>query len=403
MRTCIMHIDFDAFFASVEQIRTPRLAGRPVIVGNGVIASCSYEARKFGLLAGMSLRQARKLCPQAIILDGHYQVYRAFAEQVFDICREITCNLETYLDEAYGDLTGTERYYQGYLNAGRQLRERITKATRLPVTIGLGPNRMVAKMAGKSVKPRGLRLIPEPEIDEFIKEQPIGHLPGVGRTIEKTLTILGVRMIGELRAFSADDLRTLFGAPGAVLYDRCRGKDTAVLNPREIPTTISRETAFHNATIEMDTIKGMLYYLIERAMRTTRSLGLKAKTALVKIRYSDSSNESKQRSLPQPTALDKEVYDLALRLLEQLYTRRAALRHIGVVLSNFSYGGDDHRQGLLFDDRNELKFSRLYNAIDTVRARYGHSALVVGRSLDLLGKLRQDSYGYVLRTPSLTK
>jgi len=400
-RPCILHIDFDAFFASVEQLRSPQLRGRPVIVGNGVIASCSYEARRFGCSAGMSLRQARNLCPEAVILDGNYPVYRCFADQVFELCGEFACGLETYLDEAYCELTGTERYHGGYLNAARRLKERIDRQVSLSVTVGLGPNRMMAKMAGKSVKPAGLREVLPGEVEAFICDRPIEDLPGIGRAAARSLHALGIRTVADLRELSAEDLRVLFGVNGLAMYERGRGRDTAAINEREVPRTISRETTFHRETIDPAEIRAMLYYLTERALRTTRSLGLKVKTVGLRVYYTDFTGDTRSRTLPEPTTLDRDAYELALELLDRTHTRRAALRHIGVVLSNFSR--DTGFQAPLFDEREEGRFRSLYRCIDTIRDRFGHSAVVAGRSLDLLGKLEQDSHGYVLRTPSLTK
>ena len=400
-RPCILHLDFDAFFASVEQLRNPGLRGRPVIVGNGVIASCSYEARRFGCSAGMALREARRRCPQVVILDGNYPVYRCFAERVFAMCGEFACGLETYLDEAYCELTGTERYHGGYLNAARQLRQRIASEVGLSVTIGLGPNRMLAKMAGKSVKPNGLREIVPSEVESFICDRPVRDIPGVGHATARTLQTMGVRTVSDLREFSADDLQALFGANGLAIHERSRGRDTQAISEREIPRTISRETTFHRETIDQDEIQAMLYYLVERAMRTARGLGLKVKTLGLRVRYTDFAGTTRSRSLREPTVLDRDMYEVAMELLERTHTRRAALRHIGVVLSNFSR--DRGFQTPLFDERDEERYRSLYSSIDTIRRRFGHSALVVGRSLDLLGKLEQDSHGYVLRTPSLTK
>src|SRR5437773_9516424 len=176
----VLHVDIDAFFAAIEQQRDPRLAGRPVIVGAGVIASCSYQARAFGLRAGMPLSEARRLCPEAVILEGHAQVYRCFAEQIFARCRCLAPAVETYLDEAYCDLTGTERLHGDLVEAAGALKADIRAATGLTVTCGIGPNRMLAKLIGKTVKPDGLRRIHPPEADAFLCDRPIEPLAGVG-------------------------------------------------------------------------------------------------------------------------------------------------------------------------------------------------------------------------------
>jgi len=396
-----MHVDIDAFFASVEQIRDPRLRGRPVIVGSGVIASCSYEAREFGLRAGMTLRKARKLCREVVILEGHYPTYRCFGEKVFGLCRQFAPHVETHLDEAYCGLTGTEGLYHHPRNAGRLLKEKVTAETGLTVSIGIGTNRMIAKMAGSSGKPDGLVVVGEGDEEEFVRELPVEKLPGVGHSRLEVLRKLNITTIGELRRLDRESLEALFGASGLALYERCRGRDSRVIAEREIPKSISRETAFHEDTADTSEIEGMLYYLIERAARSMRALGLKCKTVGVHVRYSDSQSERRSRSLPWPTQLDNELFALARQMLRRLHTRRARLHSIGVQLSRFSMG--HQRQREFFGERNADKLANLYWCLDRLRQRFGHSVIVAGKSLDGLGKLRKDRYGFILRTPCLTK
>lgn len=398
----ILHADIDAFFASVEQIRYPSLRGKPVVVGAGVIASCSYEARRFGLTAGMRLTEARRRCPAVIILEGHEKVYRAFAERIFAICRTMSPAVETYLDEAYCDLTGTERHHGGdLLEVGRRFRDRVRRETGLPVTVGLGSSRMVAKMASKSVKPEGLHRVPAGEEDRFIRSLPVEKLPGVGRATADVLHRLNVTTIEDLRALSIDHLEKLFGVVGRALHERCRGRDTRPVSAREIPGSISRETSFHHDTIDPGEIAGMLYYLAERAVRTARGLSLKTRTVQVRVRYSDSGGDGASRSLPVPSDRDEEVYAVARELLARVHTRRESLHGIGVVLSNFV--PDSAGQLDLFDAGRGPRLDRLYESLDRVRNRFGHSAVVAGKSVALIGRLPQDGYGFVLRTPSLTK
>jgi len=203
MDRTVLHVDIDAFFASIEQLRDPRLAGRPVIVGAGVIASCSYEARRAGLRAGMTLTEARRLCPEAVVVEGHAQVYRCYAERIFERCRELSPDVETYLDEAYVELTGTERAHGGLVSAAERLRRSIRDDTGLTVTCGIGPNRMLAKLVGKTVKPDGLACVGAGEAEAFLADRPIEQLAGVGHAHAKTLRTLNVHTIGDLRAFPA--------------------------------------------------------------------------------------------------------------------------------------------------------------------------------------------------------
>jgi DNA polymerase-4 len=397
----ILHVDIDAFFAAIEQLRDPRLRGRPVIVGAGVIASCSYEARRHGLRAGMALSEARLLCPDAVILEGHAQTYRCFAERIFDCCREVSPALETYLDEAYCELTGTQRLHGDLMAAARHLKERVRATTGLTVTCGIGPNRMLAKLIGKTVKPDGLARIEAHEADAFLRDLPIEKLAGVGHAHAKTLRSMNIRSIGELRALTPEVLEALFGAPGRLLHGRCRGEDTAIVSEREIPLSISRETSFHRDTADRAEVEGMLEYLVGRGCRAARELDIKPRTVAVRLRYSDGEHAEQARSLEVPSDTDPVVLAMALALLKRLFTRRVALHLIGVTLSGFASRLAE--QGLLFGETEAGRSNALYRAFDGVRSAFGHGVLVSGRALHLKGRVDEDRHGFVLRTPSLTK
>ena len=397
----VLHVDIDAFFAAIEQQRDPRLQGRPVIVGAGVIASCSYEARRFGLRAGMALAEARRLCPEAVILEGHAQIYRCFAETIFGLCRGVAPAVESYLDEAYCDLAGTERLHGDLLEAARGLKQAIREATGLSVTCGLGPNRMLAKLIGKTVKPDGLARIAAAEAEAFLHDRPVEQVAGVGHAHARTLRSMNVRTAGEMQALPVAALERLFGAPGRLLYERCRGRDTAVVNEREIPLSISRETSFHRDTADRAEIEGMLEYLIGRACRSARELGIRPRTVATRLRYSDGEFAESARTLSAPSETDPVLVGHALELLHRLFTRRVALHGVGVTLSQFERAGGE--QGELFGEREAGRRAALYRAFDAIRGDFGHGVLVSGRALHLKGRLEEDEHGFVLRTPSLTK
>jgi DNA polymerase-4 len=471
----MVHVDVDAFFASVEQLLVPALRGRPVIVGSGVIASCSYEARACGLRAGMALHQARKLCPQAVILAGDCQIYRCFAEHVWDVCRRFTCGLETFLDEAYGDATGILSY--GPPPAlGRELRDAVRREVGLPVSVGLAANRMMAKLASAAAKPKPgaphppprLKAGPLPEGEEFPQSEirnpksemglagsgvfwippgeepaylaplPIRKLPGVGPRTQQKFLDMNIATIGQLREIPLPALRSMFGRHGEEFYERCRGRecgsgmgilpmcgmgvsparDVILAGPSptgplrgwpswarrpchsRLPRSISRQTTFHQPTCDGREIRGMIFYLMERAMRTARQAGLLAGTVGLSIRYDDWKELAAARTLPAPTQADAEAFATAEKLLGQLHRRRVALRHLGVELTNFAPA--DTRP-TLFEAPADVKQRHLAWAVDEIRDRYGHAAVVTGPSIDLLDRLQQNDYGFVLRTPSLTK
>ena len=398
----IAHLDIDAFFASVEQRLLPGLRGRPVAVGSGCIASCSYEARAFGLHAGMSLARARQLCPRLEVLPGSHSIYRCFAARIWELCRDFASGLETHLDDAYLDLAGMERLHPDPSAALARLRRLVRSETGLAATVGIGPNRMLARLAGKTAKPDGLRLVAPGEAEDFLLGRPVGELPGIGPRSAELLLRLNVRTIRDLRALPEAALTAMFGRNGSAFFERARGRDSRPVHAREVPKTISRETTFHRETADPAGIRAMLHYLVERAMKAVRELGLEARAVGVGLRYSDFKGADGGHRLPAPTDLEGPVYAAALELLAGLHSRRVALRHVGVTLSGLA--PRDESQMLLFAPEAAVaRDERLARAVDDIRRKFGFSAITAGPSLDLLGSLRQDANGYVLRTPCLTK
>jgi len=395
-RSLIVHVDVDAFFASVEQLLNLLLRGRPVAVGAGVIASCSYEARARGLENGMPLHTARRLCPELVVLDGRHDVYRCFTDAIWTILRRTAPAIETFLDEAFCDFTGTERIYPDFLELGRRLRREIREEVGLAVTVGIARNRMLAKLAAKSVKPDGLRLLRDEEVEGFLLALPIEKIPGMGPKTSALFRDMNLRTVREFRAIPLATLEAILGRLGATLYERARGNDTRVVHEREIPKSISRETTLHAPTADRTELEGMLSYLLDRAMRTLRQLGLRVRTVKVSIRYSD-WEENERSAAIAPTSIDEEALPIARELLGRIYTRRVTIRKIGVVLSNLR---EEETQGMLFSDE---RLKALHEAIDRIRDKYGDGAVILGRAIELLGKLPNDAYGYVLRTPCLTK
>jgi DNA polymerase-4 len=400
MRPSILHLDVDAFFASVEQLKNPRLRGKPVVVGNGVIASCSYEARRYGLRAGMPLRQAQRLCPHAAFLDGNQHTYACFAEAVWETARRWLPSMETYLDDAYGDLTGTDALLGHPLGVGRELKREVLEKTGLRVTIGIGANRMVARLAGKSVKPDGLAFVPWGEEDAFLADRPVGDLPGVGPATGALLREMNILRIRDLRALSPEVLEAMLGKNGLHLHERCRGRDTRPVHEREIPHTISRETSLHHPTADGAEVRAFLQYLAERAMRTVRKLELVARGVAVRVGYEDGRSEEASATLPRAADVDGEVLPAVWECLGRAFARRVGAVRLGVTLSKFAVADP---QAELFESARDPREVRLHAALDEIRDRYGHAAVVAGASIGLLGKLPQDSRGYVLRCPSLTK
>jgi DNA polymerase-4 len=398
----IIHLDIDAFFASVEQILIPSLRGRPVAVGSGVIASCSYEARARGLSAAMPLASARKLCPELVVLPGSYGIYRCFTARVWELCRDVAPAVETFLDDAYLDVRGTELLYPDLTATVAHLRARIREDTGLAATAGIGPNRMIARLTSKTAKPDGLGVTRPEDVEAFLVDRHVSDIPGIGPRTAEVLSKFNVRTVRELRALTRESLVAIFGKNGSAIYERARGLDTRAVNAREVPKTISRETTFHDETTDGREMRSMLHYLVERAMKAVRELGLLTRTVAVKLRYNDFKGDEARTRLREPTRLEHHVLDAALSLLARLHTRRVSVRLVGVTLSGLSLEDVDQMQLIQPDDEEE-RAARLASALDELRARFGFGAVTAGKSIELLGKLRQDSNGYVLRTPCLTK
>lgn len=396
MPTRVMHVDVDAFFASVEQLRDPRLRGKPVAVGNGVVASPSYEARALGVTTAMPIHQAKRICPQLVVLDGRHDVYRCFTEATWEICRRYAPELETFLDEAFADFSGTEEIYPDLLELGARIQREIRDEVGLPVTIGIAKNRMVSKLAAKTVKPRGLREIPEGQEEAFLLPLPIEKIAGMGPRTAALFHDMNIRTVREFREIPLATLEAMLGKVGVSLHERARGQDSRPIHEREIPKQISRETSLEKPSADRGELEGVLFYLVDRAIRAIRKLGLRTRTMRIRIRYSDGEDNETSISFP-PTAFDEEIQPLARKLLWKLYTRRVTVRFVGSGFSNFQA---DEGQLELFTDAS---LARFHAAVDAIRDKFGHGAIVAGRAIELLGKLPHDAYGYILRTPSLTK
>lgn len=420
MHPLVLHVDIDAFFASVEQIRNPRLANQPVAVGSGVIASCSYEARQQGLRAGMPLGKALRRCPALIIVRGHEAVYRSYAMRLFEICQRWSPLVEEHLDEAYCDLSGTERLYPQPIRAVTRLREEVKKSTGLTVTAGLGRNRMFARLIGKFHKPDGIGSIAPEQEEQLLQKLSVAELPGVGPRTEQILVRLGIETVEQLRQLTRPALRGLLGRNGEILYQRCRGEDHRCIGKTEIPRTIHRGTSFDEDVSCPRVLQSMLEYLCERATRNLRQRGLEACGVTVRVVHNDHLRDRRRIALQQPTSLDPPILRAALSLLKSMQQRRTALRFVGVVLDRIR-SLPSAQQGTLFESESHgtehldslierQQQQRLFDQVDRIRTRHGHGALLRGSTLALLKekregdtKLHRDRHGLILRSSCLTR
>jgi DNA polymerase-4 len=378
----IVHVDMDAFFVSVEELANPSLVGKPVVVGGdpdgrGVVSAASYEARKYGIRSAMPLRTAKRLCPRAIFLHANLQDYGAWSRRVYRIFERYTPDVQAVsIDEAYLDLTGTERLYGPGIGAAERIKLEIKDKLRLNASVGLATNKLVAKVASELAKPNGLcAVLPGCEAS-FLAPLKIGRLPGVGETTKERLVALGVRRIGQLAQIDKELLVRAFGKMGLWLHERSNGIDTGGVEARSLPKSVSRETTFDEDTADVEKMDRTLFRLVERVGRTLRKEGLQARCLTLKLRYEDFSTVTRSVTLKEGTDLDAVIYEHVKELFSRAYARRARVRLLGVGASHFTSGA---WQQSFVGDLDVGKLKRLYRAIDKVRDRFGTDALRIGK------------------------
>jgi len=400
-RPDIVHVDVDAFFASVEQLLDPRLRGRPVLVGRGVVASASYEAKSRGVRTAMSIRDARRFCPDAVLVPGRYENYAEYAARVRRVLDDFTPAVETAaLDDFYLDFAGTERLYPNLTATLRRIPERILDATSLGVSLGAGTTKLVAAIASRLRRPRGFLVVPPGIEEEFLAPLEIEKLHGIGHAHAATLRDRGIQTIGQLRRLPAEALVAVFGGVvGHQLYDRARGLDPRPVSEPAAPKSISRETTIEGGTIDLVFLDALLEYLAERVGSTLRAGGRAARTLTLRLRYMDSYSAARSVPLVPPTNDDKGLLEAARELLRALYTRRVAVRFVGISVTNLA---DDRRQNNLFDARSNRRWY-LNQGLDDVRQRYGWNAVFYGQGLQLREHYETKPTGLVLSTPCLSR
>jgi DNA polymerase-4 len=402
-----MHIDLDAFFVAVEQREKPELKGKPVVVGGrpqgrGVVASASYEARAFGLHAGMPLSTASRLCPQAIFIEGSFPKYREASQGFMAILADFSPFLEPLgLDEAYLDATGFESIYGSIQQMALKIKKRIKEKLGLSASVGIAGSKVVTKVASELSKPDGLLEVASGEEASFLAPLAIKKLPGVGTKTEQKLNALGITTIGKLSAMSLTALKSHFGASGEVLHHLASGiDDREVVEPPAPAKQISRETTFAKDTRDRTLLKATLRYLGERVGAELREEGKQAKTITLKLRYSDFTTITRRQTLSQAFDSDQTIFDTGVKLLNKaLAGERRALRLIGIGVSGLLEAGKQ----LDMLDSQARRQEQLNRAIDRIRNKYGFTAIQTGRTLRLKDLFPETGEGYKLQTPSLSR
>jgi len=397
----IVHVDVDAFFASVEQVLNPKLRGKPVLVGRGVVASASYEAKFRGVKTAMSFRDALRICPKAIVVPGQYEHYADFAERVRRILETYTPAVETAaLDDFYLDFAGTERLYPDYEATLRRLQAEILGRTGLSVSVGAARTKVVASIASRLQRPRGFHIVPPGTEEAFLAPLPVEKLHGIGHTHAGALAERGVTTIGQLRLIPKPVLMAAFGETiGQQIWERARGLDGREVLLPSTPKSLSRETTIEGGTIDTEFLGGLLEYLSERIGKTLREHGKQAHTIGVRLRYVDHYSAHQTLRLARATNDERELLAAAKDLFAKLFARRVAIRLVGVSVTNLD---TDRRQNELFDaDANRRWY--LNREVDRVRGRYGWNAVFYGKGLELREHYATKENGLVLSTPCLSR
>jgi len=402
----ILHVDLDAFFVSVEQVLHPELRGKPVVVGGepgsrGVVASASYEARGYGLRAGMPLTTAYRLCPEAIFLKGSFPRYRDASARFMAILAEFTPYLEPVgIDEAYLDLTGFEPLYGSIWGTALRIKQRIRDEIKITASAGIATSKLVAKIASDIAKPDGLLEVAPGEERLFLAPLPIVKLPCVGPKMERSLKGMGVSTVGELANLPVPLLTANLGALGEAIHRYALGIDERKVEPAQAAKSISRETTFIEDTLDYRFLKATLRYLSERLGAELRCEGRRARCISLKLRYADFDSTTRSRTLKGATNADQVIFGAGVELLERaLSQRRQLVRLIGIGVSSLI--GEQKQLSLL--DSSTERWERLDRAIDCIRNRYGFSAIQRGQNLSLKDIFPTDNGDYVLATPSLSR
>lgn len=377
----IIHIDQDAFFVSVELLKNHSLAGKPVIIGSssdrGVVASCSYEARKFGIHSAMPSRMAKQLCPHAIFIRGNMDEYSKYSHIVTDILQEKVPVLEkASIDEHYIDMTGMDRFY-GCMKFAQELRLYVMKETGLPLSFGLSVNKTVSKIATNECKPNGELQVAYNEVQPFLNPLSIKKIPGLGQATYMKLSEMGVRYIYTLVQIPQEQLFKVLGNNGTSLWQKANGIDNSPVLPYREQKSIGTQSTFEADSIDITLIKQLLTAMVTDLtfqLRTQRKL---TACITVTIRYSNFETHTQQARIPY-TALDSFLISKAKDLFDKVYNRRILLRLVGVKLSQLVSG---YEQISLYNGSEEQY--KLYQAMDKIRHRFGEKAVKLASTIDI--------------------
>lgn len=376
----IVHMDLDTFFVSCERLLDNRLNNKPVLIGGtsdrGVVASCSYEARKFGIHSAMPMRMAKQLCPEAIILRGNAGIYTKFSEQVTDVIKEsVPVYEKSSIDEFYIDLTGMDRFF-GCMQMATELRERIIKETGLPISFGLSINKTVSKVATGEAKPNNRIRILQGSEKPFLAPLSVRKIPMVGEVTYKSLCDLGIKQIKTIQEMPMDVMYRVLGKNGLGIWHKANGIDESPVIQYHERKSISTERTFDKDTTDVIKLRSIMIAMAENLAFQLRRGNKLTACVTMKIRYSDFQTYTQQKRIPY-SSLDSILLPVILDLFERLYNRRMLVRLVGVKFSHLVEGG---HQINLFED--EEKLINLSQAVDKMRERFGDRSVILAAGME---------------------
>jgi DNA polymerase-4 len=394
----IFHVDMDAFFVSVEELYDPSLRGKAVVVGGqrderGVVSAASYEARKFGVHSAMPLRTAAKHCPHAIFVDGHPDRYRECSEKVYKVLGAFTPQVEmASIDEAYLDMTGTERLHGPPLKAAHNLHQRMKAETGLNCSVGIGTSRLIAKVSSAQAKPNGVLWIVPGEEAKFLAPLDVREIPGVGKVMETRLHQLGITKVGDLSKLEESELEDRFGKWGLALAGKARGEDAGGWFDSEVGAdleakSISHEHTYNEDTADVSQLEATLMRLSEMVGRRLREANFYARTVQLKLRYKDFTTITRAHTLPSPTQLDTELFEQIRTLFRKNWRQGIQVRLLGVQASSFTARA---AQIDLLDGHRQQRWKDALAAADKLRDKFGESS--VGLAAGLRGSFRERTH-----------
>lgn len=384
----MVHCDLDTFFVSVERLLNSSLVGRPVLIGGGsdrgVVASCSYEARRFGVHSAMPMKLALRLCPEAILVKGDHDLYSKYSGMVTDIIEEKAPVVEkASIDEHYLDISGMDKYF-GCWKWTQELRQRIMKETGLPISFGLSVNKTVSKIATGEAKPCGERLVSEGSEKPFLAPLSIRKIPMVGEKSYILLRNMGISRIQTVQEMEVFTMRRVLGENGVAIWKKANGEDDSPVTPFREQKSMSKETTYQEDTIDMSVLKKTLVGMVDTLAFDLRKEMKLTGCITLKIRYSNFDTHTQQMRIPY-TNSDRAITEKVMELFKKLYSRRMLIRLIGVKFSNLIHGA--YQVDLFNDTMEEIN---LMQAMDHIRNRFGTDYIMKGICLEQkINKKRQ--------------